>query len=186
MALFSLIYEVFQRPTISGVVGELVMLMVPVWIAVIVGILVGWAWKPKWAYLGKELLDGSIESRQVFPSSHSASKSSILSFNPMKLQFPSYIPWISDDGAKEDFSVPPTAFSESSSVLQERDASSLVMDDDLQHLWRLVEVKDGGPAWIQMMERSTSTMSYKAWRRDPEVSNLQSIKFSVYSGKLIN
>ncbi|KAK4786672.1 hypothetical protein SAY86_010505 [Trapa natans] len=42
------------------------------------------------------------------------------------------------------------------------------MDDDLQHLWRLVEVKDGGPAWIQMMDRSTSTMRYKAWRRDPE------------------
>ncbi|KAK4770713.1 hypothetical protein SAY87_031245 [Trapa incisa] len=168
MALLSLIYEIFQRPTIEGVMGELVMLMVPVWIAVIVGILVGWAWKPKWAHLGKELLDEPVESSAVSPSAHSTSKSSLSNFNPLKLQFPSYIPWISDDGAKENFSVPPTAVSESSSVSQERNASSIVMDDDLQHLWRLVEVKDGGPAWIQMMDRSTSTMRYKAWRRDPE------------------
>lgn len=50
--------------------------------------------------------------------------------------------------------------------------SVLVAEDDLEHLCQLVEVKDGGPAWIQMMDRSTPTMSYKAWRRDPDVSFL--------------
>lgn len=43
-------------------------------------------------------------------------------------------------------------------------------EEDLEHLYRLVEEKDGGPAWIQMMDRSTSTMEYQAWRRDPEVA----------------
>lgn len=113
MALLSLISEIFQGPTIAGVVGELVMLMVPVWIAVIVGILVGWAWKPKWANLGKELLDGSIESPPVSPSSSLASRSSIPSFNPLKFQLPSYISWISDDGAEKNFSLPPASVSES-------------------------------------------------------------------------
>lgn len=51
----------------------------------------------------------------------------------------------------------------------ENKKSGLVNSDDLEHLCRLVEVKDGGPAWIQMMDRSTATMSYQAWRRDPEV-----------------
>lgn len=51
----------------------------------------------------------------------------------------------------------------------ERELSSLVGDNDLEHICRLVEVTDGGPAWIQMMDRSTPTMSYQAWRRDPEV-----------------
>ena len=46
------------------------------------------------------------------------------------------------------------------------------MEDDLEHLCKLVEVKDGGPAWIQMMDRSTPTMNYQAWRRDPEVGFL--------------
>lgn len=41
-------------------------------------------------------------------------------------------------------------------------------ESDLVHLSKLVEEKDGGPSWIQMMDRSTPTMSYRAWRRDPE------------------
>lgn len=56
-----------------------------------------------------------------------------------------------------------------SKVAGEDSSSNVVNDKDLEHLSRLVEVTDGGPAWIQMMDRSTSTMSYQAWRRDPEV-----------------
>lgn len=43
-------------------------------------------------------------------------------------------------------------------------------DDDLKHLHKLVEEKDGGPAWIKMMDRSIPNMSYQAWRRDTEVA----------------
>jgi hypothetical protein len=45
----------------------------------------------------------------------------------------------------------------------------VVTEHDLQNLCKLVEEKDGGPAWIQMMDRSTPTMRYQAWRRDLEV-----------------
>ena len=48
----------------------------------------------------------------------------------------------------------------------------VVNDDDLVHPFKLVEEKDGGPSWIQMMDRSTPTMNYRAWWRDPEVQNL--------------
>ncbi|GAB2286279.1 hypothetical protein Dimus_020696 [Dionaea muscipula] len=44
----------------------------------------------------------------------------------------------------------------------------VVIESDFEHLFLLVEKKDGGPSWIQVMDRSTSTMSYRAWRRDPE------------------
>ena len=40
---------------------------------------------------------------------------------------------------------------------------------DLMHLRRVVEEKDGGPAWIHMMDRSLPNYRYQAWRRDPEV-----------------
>ncbi|KAB5531585.1 hypothetical protein DKX38_018255 [Salix brachista] len=46
--------------------------------------------------------------------------------------------------------------------------ASLVTEEDLKHLNQLVEVKDGGPTWIHMMDRSTPTMRYEAWRRDPK------------------
>jgi hypothetical protein len=42
--------------------------------------------------------------------------------------------------------------------------------DDLVNLWRLVEGRDGGPAWIKMMEKSLPTMTYQAWRRDTQVN----------------
>lgn len=43
--------------------------------------------------------------------------------------------------------------------------------EDLVNLWRLVEGRDGGPAWIKMMEKSLPTMTYQAWRRDAQVNN---------------
>lgn len=58
----------------------------------------------------------------------------------------------------------------SSSELEGEKPAQLT-EEDLKHLYRLVEEKDGGPSWIQMMDRSTSTMSYQAWRRDPEVAS---------------
>lgn len=58
-----------------------------------------------------------------------------------------------------------------SSSKLETEKSSIVNEDDLKHLHKLVEEKDGGPTWIQMMDRSTSNMSYQAWRRDPEVNS---------------
>lgn len=45
----------------------------------------------------------------------------------------------------------------------------IVTDVDLEHLYHLVERKDGGPPWKHMMDRSTPSMSYQAWQRDPEV-----------------
>ncbi|KAL3714360.1 hypothetical protein ACJRO7_006308 [Eucalyptus globulus] len=38
----------------------------------------------------------------------------------------------------------------------------------MTQLWHLVEMKDGGPSWIHMMDRYTLSMSYQAWRRDPK------------------
>ncbi|KAK8658346.1 hypothetical protein V6N13_036554 [Hibiscus sabdariffa] len=45
--------------------------------------------------------------------------------------------------------------------------SSVVTGEDLKHLWQLVEMRDGGPTWMHMMDRSTPNMSYHAWRRHP-------------------
>lgn len=71
----------------------------------------------------------------------------------------------------ENLSLQPT-FGDSScrsSKLKGKEQEHPVVDQgDLVHLFKIVEEKDGGPSWMQMMDRSTSTMSYRAWRRDPE------------------
>ncbi|XP_030530275.1 uncharacterized protein LOC115740820 [Rhodamnia argentea] len=169
MALISILSEILQRPTIGGVLGELMLFVAPVWIAVIVGVLVGWAWKPKWANLGKDFLDCPKENSSESPLSPCVSRSSVPSLNSSKLQLASFISSVAYDGSEKEASVvPPTTSSDCSSSQNERQLSSLVGEDELEHICRLVEVTDGGPAWIQMMDRSSPTMSYQAWRRDPE------------------
>lgn len=76
-----------------------------------------------------------------------------------------------------------------SSSQLEQEKSALVTEDDMQHLCRLVEEKDGGPAWSQMMDRSLPNMRYRAWRREPEVAftsllelNFSTLKFYLFVG----
>ncbi|XP_055821802.1 uncharacterized protein LOC129890250 [Solanum dulcamara] len=169
MALVSALLEILQRPTFGEVILELGMFMAPIWIAVLVGVLVGWSWKPKWANL-------AIDS---VPTTHVASSGMLLQnlssgFSTLKLQVPSCISWIKESQS------PPSISSSTSSSLHREGEKSVVTDADLHYLDGLVEEQDGGPAWIQMMDRSTPNMSYQAWRRDPETGPPQYRSRTVY------
>lgn len=41
--------EILRKPTVGDVVAELALFAAPFWIAVLVGLFVGWAWRPRWA-----------------------------------------------------------------------------------------------------------------------------------------
>ncbi|GMJ14999.1 membrane related protein CP5 [Hibiscus trionum] len=172
MALVSVFLEILRKPTIGDVLSELMFFIAPLCGAVIVGVLVGWAWKPKWANIGREILIDSSGSKDSAPAPSDSSSSSfgfISSLNSIKSQFPSCNSWISDDGAqKGSFALPPTLDSNSSSSQIPKGRTSFVTNEDLEHLCNLVEEKDGGPAWIHMMNCSTKTMYYQAWQRDLE------------------
>ncbi|KAA8526073.1 hypothetical protein F0562_007827 [Nyssa sinensis] len=174
MALVSYLFEILQRPTIGDVFVELFMFMAPLWVAVFVGVLVGWTWKPQWANLGRDLFDCSASKNSSSLSATSSSNTifpmpsigfcSIPSLNSLKLPLPSCISWISQNGVEKDTSSS-ISISDCSSSQLKKDGS-IVKEDDLEHLSQLVDGKDGGPAWIQMMDRSAPTMTYQAWRRD--------------------
>ncbi|XP_071732580.1 uncharacterized protein [Rutidosis leptorrhynchoides] len=66
-------------------------------------------------------------------------------------------------------------------VKKENQQQVLIIDDeDLKHLWNLVERKDGGPTWKHMMDCSTPNMHYQAWQRDPETGPPQYCSKTVY------
>lgn len=88
MALVSAVLEILQKPTIGDVVIELMVLMAPIWAAVLVGVLVGWAWKPKWVNLKVDSLDSSNKSTMAFPQF----SASIPSFTSLKRQLPAWVP----------------------------------------------------------------------------------------------
>nr|GMD10394.1 START domain-containing proteins involved in steroidogenesis/phosphatidylcholine transfer [Ipomoea batatas] len=173
MALVSALLEIFQRPSIGDVILELMVFTTPIWVAVVIGVLVGWAWKPRWANLcaSRDSFDSFVLSstginlQQVF--------SGFSSIPALKLQIPKCFSWISEETSSP---LSPN----SSSPLQENDRSRVVDENDLYHLYQLVEEKDDGPAWIQMMDRSATNMSYQAWRRDPETGPPQYRSRTVY------
>lgn len=134
----------------------------PMWIvAVVVGIVVGWAWKPNWAHRAHYSLHSSSSSTSKPSSSASCTI-----------------------GIQNDSSLPSIlSTSNTSSCLKVEQSKGVVVgEDELEHLWRLVEEKDGGPAWIQMMDRSAPNMSYQAWRRDPPNGPPQYRSRTVYEG----
>ncbi|TYJ19563.1 hypothetical protein E1A91_A09G199500v1 [Gossypium mustelinum] len=178
MGLVSVFWEILKKPTIGDVVRELLIFIAPLWVAVIVGVLVGWAWKPKWANIGREMFMDCSGSKNSAPAESSESSSSgfgsLPSLNLIKFQLSSAISWISDDGPQKDsFFLSPTLHSNCSSSQNEKEKLGFLTDDDLEHLYKLVEEKDGGPAWIHMMDKSTPTMVYQAWQRDLEIGPTQ-------------
>ncbi|KAI3828733.1 hypothetical protein L1987_02842 [Smallanthus sonchifolius] len=82
-----------------------------------------------------------------------------------------------DLGVSEPASI---SFSDTSLSKLDGQSKNCVGEGDLKHLSNLVHEKDGGPAWILLMDKSTSNMSYQAWRRDPETGPPQYRSRTVY------
>lgn len=179
MALVSAVLEILNKPAFGDMMFELMVFMTPIWIAVVVGVLVGWAWKPKWANLNVDLIDYTVKKLEsnsagvLFPQL----VASMPSLSSLKMNVPACVSWISQKDASSLTSVSTLDYS---SPNLESEKSSLVNEYDLRNLHRLVEEKDGGPAWIQMMDRSTQNMSYQAWRRDAETGPPQYRSRTIY------
>ncbi|KAF8008361.1 hypothetical protein BT93_K2130 [Corymbia citriodora subsp. variegata] len=162
-----------------GVCADVVLFLVPVWIAFLLGVLVGWVWKPKWASLGRVELSCSVlgQSDSSFPFLPPKSVMSPLKgfgsdpcLTSFKVQWPSFNFRNLDAAAaakKKPISQSPALF-EDCSTSEAGEISTLLSEEDLTQLWHLVEMKDGGPSWTHMMDRYTLSMSYQAWRRDPK------------------
>ncbi|RAL50945.1 hypothetical protein DM860_005301 [Cuscuta australis] len=143
----------------------MMLFMVPI----IIGLLVGWSWKPNWANLSA--LEDFLPFGMTLPRNSTCSDS-IPDLTLMKSQSPSW-------GLNAEMEVP-APIPQPCSSQPKSEKSALVDDDDLHQLYQLLEEKDGGPAWIHMMDRSTPNMSYQAWRRDLPTGLPQYRSRSVY------
>ncbi|XP_024996077.1 uncharacterized protein LOC112529185 [Cynara cardunculus var. scolymus] len=180
MALVGALLKILQGPNLWNVLPDLMVFMLPLWIAVLFGVLVGWVWRPRWA----NSAINNLTTTYLPPKSYSSIDivSSIPTFNSLKSQLPSYFFPFSDMGTLEVASSGPSSISFPDSSLSKLDneRKNFVGEDDLKHISKLVEEKDGGLSWIGMMDRSTSNMSYQAWRRDPEIGPPQYRSRTVY------
>lgn len=51
------VIEILKRSTVGDAFMEVVFFFIPLWVAVLIGLFIGWAWKPKWAFLSREKFD---------------------------------------------------------------------------------------------------------------------------------
>ncbi|KAH7292626.1 hypothetical protein KP509_29G078300 [Ceratopteris richardii] len=146
--------------------------MVPFWVAVLVGLFVGWIWKPRWVSL---LFLGLRGRHRLFWTSPPglgvrrfwfALTASVTAFQMLKecwLKFKAW-KWPQTQTMQHSRDVTTEVADGSATNL----AKNVVDMDDLRDLYKRFHNRDGGKPWELMMERSIPGMSYQAWRRDPQ------------------
>ncbi|XP_024971523.1 uncharacterized protein LOC112510359 [Cynara cardunculus var. scolymus] len=149
--------EILRTPTVGVLVLDMLLLLVLVSIAFFIGITVGWSWKPTW------VSNFAIKHQTVGTNNVDLGSSSV----DRKMD-------------KQPFKLQPSMENPSCSSSVVKKENNLLTDGDLKHLWHLVEKRDGGPPWKHMMDRSTATMTYQAWQRDPETGPPQYCSRTVY------
>ncbi|KAL6848328.1 hypothetical protein ACP4OV_021622 [Aristida adscensionis] len=162
--VLSAVGRVLEQPTAWGAAWEMALLAGPLWAAALLGLLLGWAWRPRWAAGLVPTADG--QGRHAAPAPPSFAKLDFWRAQlPARLRSPlGYVSAGAAAAARQ--------LEEEAAAVQGPSENSneelAVGKDDLVNLWRLVEGRDGGPAWIKMMEKSLPNMTYQAWRRDAQ------------------
>ncbi|KZV29930.1 hypothetical protein F511_28441 [Dorcoceras hygrometricum] len=183
MALVYAFLEILERPTIWAMILGMIHLLGPIWIAFLVGVTVGWAWKPRWASLGNRKFEFSAPSSpsSLIPSPVSGFLSTGKSVYSGKAKIQRFGSCLLKNGwEKEQVALPPVETAVCSTSELRKEDRVVVTDEDLEHLCHLVERKDGGPSWKHVFDRTTHDMSYQAWQRDPETGPPQYCSRTVY------
>ncbi|EFJ21392.1 hypothetical protein SELMODRAFT_228472 [Selaginella moellendorffii] len=160
-------FSVLGKPVVLETMADLLAAMMPIWVAIAFGIVLGWSWKPRWA----SFLVFGLRSRTRLlwstPPGLGARRlwlaiTAVTACSMLKELWLKFSAW---RWPRTDFSGKETQ--SSSSPGDQQQANCAVSDEDLRKFLLLLEERDGGPAWQMMMDRSTTGMAYQAWRRDP-------------------
>ncbi|KAK1419191.1 hypothetical protein QVD17_28353 [Tagetes erecta] len=170
MGLIGVLSNVLKGANLFNLLPDVMMFIAPIWVGVVLGVLIGWIWRPNWAI-------SAIKNFTISQNKYS----SIPSLNLLKCQLPGcFFPFSGTGLAEIDSSGSCSMRGDISLMKLDGEMKSFVGEGDLKHIFDLVHEKDDGPAWIEMMDRSTSSMSYQASRRDPETGPPQYRSRTVY------
>ncbi|MBA0675773.1 hypothetical protein Goari_017298, partial [Gossypium aridum] len=176
--------ELLKKQSITETVVDVLIYAVPIWLAVTIGLAIGWSWRPRWT--GLVLLGFRSKFRFIWtaPPGFGARRlwlafTALSAFSVFRTIFSNFIKRRFKESASDSSvplqSPPPTAWISPECVADavspggravERE-QDIVTENDLAHLLHLLEGKDGEMEWQRMMERTTSNMSYQAWRQEP-------------------
>ncbi|XP_062108173.1 uncharacterized protein LOC133819044 isoform X3 [Humulus lupulus] len=179
--------EFLRRPSITETLVDILLCAVPIWLAVMIGLVIGWSWRPRWTGLVFLGLRSKFRFLWTAPPGFGARRL-WLAFTALSAFSVCRTIW--SNFRSKDKELPPGSLdsgviagargrSGSSNDLAENHGEAVrttpsereqdvIAENDLDHLLHFLEGRDGEMEWQSMMERSTPSMSYQAWRHEPE------------------
>ncbi|RDY10652.1 StAR-related lipid transfer protein 7, mitochondrial, partial [Mucuna pruriens] len=170
--------EFLKKPSIWETFVDILLCAVPIWLAVMIGLVIGWSWRPRWTglvFLGLRskfrflwTAPPGFGARRLWLAFTALSAFSICStyWSNFKGKAKAHDSSPSQSDIADSNAIARTARSGDRAEEREQDT---VTQTDLEHFLDLLEGKDGVMLdWLCFMERSTRNMQYKAWRLDPE------------------
>ncbi|KAF7837527.1 stAR-related lipid transfer protein 7, mitochondrial [Senna tora] len=175
--------EFLKKPSITETFVDILLCAVPIWLAVMIGLLIGWSWRPRWTGIVFLGLRGKFRFLWTAPPGFGARRlwlafTALSAFSICRTIWSNFkrkgkgqTVWPSEP---ENVAAATPKFGEGSneaagsSVRAWEKEPDAVTQNDLEHLLHLLEGKDGVMDWQCFMERSTPNMSYQAWRHEPE------------------
>ncbi|CAN7105973.1 unnamed protein product [Brassica rapa subsp. narinosa] len=133
---------------------------------IMIGLLIGWSWRPRWTglvYLG---LRSKLRFLCTVPPGFGARRV-WLAFTALSLCRTLWSSLGSSDKKPED-SGATEAISRVSDKEDTEKEQEIVTEKDLEHLLHLLEAENANMEWQSMMDKSTPNMNYQAWRHEPQ------------------
>ncbi|KAF1873381.1 hypothetical protein Lal_00027419 [Lupinus albus] len=168
--------EFLKKPSVTETFLDILLCAVPIWVAVMIGLVIGWSWRPKWTGLVFLGLRSKFRFIWTAPPGFGARRL-WFAFTALSVFSICRTFWSNFNAKRKDKAQPQsltqshnadTHFSNTSNRAEEERGQDIVTQTDLEHLLHLLEGKDGVIDWQCFMEKSTPNMQYRAWRHDPE------------------
>ncbi|KAI4317963.1 hypothetical protein L6164_025783 [Bauhinia variegata] len=174
--------EFLKKPSIAETFVDILLYAVPIWLAVMIGLVIGWSWRPRWTGLVFLGFRSKFRFLWTAPPGFGARRL-WLAFTALSAFSICRTIWANFKGKGKAKAFSPsesenmeTAISKLGDGSSEASGSSdteekekhIVTQNDLEHLLHLLEGKDGEMDWQSFLEKSTPNFSYQAWRHEPE------------------
>ncbi|KAK1271155.1 hypothetical protein QJS04_geneDACA013125 [Acorus gramineus] len=165
-----------KRPAVAETLLDVLLCAVPIWVAVMIGLVIGWSWRPRWS--GLLFLGLRSRFRLLWAPPGFGARRLWLAFTALSAFSVCRRLWCNFKG--KDVIAAGEAEAESPAAEDRSAAGSIttsgtspednnvVTEKDLEHLLHLLDGKLGDAGWQHQMERSTANMTYQAWRYEPE------------------
>ncbi|CAL5208497.1 unnamed protein product [Lathyrus oleraceus] len=176
------VMEFMKKPSITETFVDILLCAVPIWLAVMIGLVIGWSWRPRWTGLLFIGLRSKFRFLWTVPPGFGARRlwlafTALSAFSICRSYWSNFK---NKAKAQDPSSHSDNATSNSSDGINhatrlgdkaDETEQNTVTQADLEHLLHLLEGKDGVMDWQNFMERSTPNMKYKAWRYDSETGS---------------